>query len=301
MNWLEMPPLPALRAFSAFAEQGSVVAAGAALNVSHAAISQQLRALERHMGTVLLDRSGRALRLTPEGEQLAAALRLGFGAIGAAVQDISAAGGARPLHITCTPTFAALWLMPRLSDFRAAHPGIDIVLNPTGETVDLSPGGTEIALRYGDGTWPGLEAELLFAAPLAVVCAPGLVRPEEVACPADLLRHPWVEELGTTEASKWLHAHGVAGAQVRTRLQLPGNLMLQAVLEGQGVCVMVRRFAEPEIRAGRLAALFNDEHGGGYHIVTRPEGLRPAARKFTAWLRRQGAAEGAEENPRQAE
>ena len=74
MDWRDLPPLSALRAFAAFAETGKVVAAGNALGVSHAAISQQLRGLEDHLGLSLLDRSGRSLRLTPEGQVLADAL-----------------------------------------------------------------------------------------------------------------------------------------------------------------------------------------------------------------------------------
>jgi LysR family glycine cleavage system transcriptional activator len=92
MDWLSLPPLAALRAFSAYAEHGNLAKAGAALNVSHAAISQQLRSLEDYLGTPLVDRSGRALELTAEGRHLAQALLLGFGAIQSAVQDLNAQG-----------------------------------------------------------------------------------------------------------------------------------------------------------------------------------------------------------------
>ena len=108
MDWRSLPPLSALRAFAAFAETGNVVEAGAALGVSHAAVSQQLKALEQHLDAALLDRSGRGLRLTATGEQLAAALRLGFEAMGAAVAEITGAQADRPLHISTTPTFASV-------------------------------------------------------------------------------------------------------------------------------------------------------------------------------------------------
>ena len=111
MNWLDMPALSSLRAFAAFADTGNVTSAGDALNVSHAAISQQMRNLETQMNTKLLDRSGRALVLTPQGQQLADALALGFGAIEGAVRDITNADADRPVHISCTPTLASAWLM----------------------------------------------------------------------------------------------------------------------------------------------------------------------------------------------
>ena len=89
MDWRILPPLSALRAFAAFAETGNVVAAGKALGVSHAAISQQLRALEQHLDVTLLDRSGRSMHLTTEGERLARGLRAGFGAIVEVVAEIT--------------------------------------------------------------------------------------------------------------------------------------------------------------------------------------------------------------------
>ena len=289
MDWLRMPPLAALRAFAAFAETGNVAAAGRALNVSHAAISQQLRALEGHLGAVLLDRSGRGLALNAEGQHLARALELGFGAIGAAVEELSRDSAARPLQVTLTPTFAVHWLMPRLASFRAAHPEIDLVLDPRGDLADPAPGGVDVAIRFGKGDWPGLAAELLLPAPMSVVAAPGLLDGRSVTCPEDLLGLPWLEELGTTEASKWLREHGVDG-RVRTRLTLPGNLLLDAVREGQGVAVAVRPFIEADLTAGRLAELFTSDGGRGYHIVTRPGVLRPPAKAFAAWLKRQRSA-----------
>lgn len=285
-----MPPLAALRAFTAFAETGNVVQAGAALNVSHAAISQQLRALEAHLGARLLDRSGRALALTADGAHLARALQLGFGAIEAAVQEISAAGAARPLHVTCTPMFAAHWLMPRLAEFQASHAEIDLVLDPRGEIVELKPGGIDLAIRYGDGNWPGMDTRMLLQSPMVVIAADSLLRGRRVAAPEDLLDLPWLEELGTTEASRWLESRGVTDSLRGSRTRLPGNLLMQAVRAGQGVAVSVQAFVEEDLQAGRLCALFTEGEDRGYHVVTRSGVLRPEARKLAAWLSRQAGA-----------
>ncbi len=287
MNWRDMPSLAALRAFSSFAETGGLQQAGAQLNVSHAAISQQLRALEAHMGLALLDRSGRALRLTPEGEQLAQALSLGFGAIRAAVQDLTSRGAGQPLHVTCTPMFATHWLMPRLAGFRQDFPEVDLVIDPTGEVVRLVPGGIDVALRYGEGDWPGLEAEMLLPSPMVVVAAPGLLDGRVVARPEDLLGLPWLEEIGTNEASVWLQSRGVTDQLRAGRVVLPGNLLMDALRAGQGVAVSVRDVVAPDVAAGRLTELFCEAEGRGYHIVHRPGPLRPGARQFVRWLRRE--------------
>ncbi|MEX0303897.1 MAG: LysR family transcriptional regulator [Leisingera sp.] len=286
MDWMSMPPMASLRAFAAFAEAGTVVEAGAILNVSHAAISQQLRALEAHLGVALLERGGRALALTAEGAHLARALHLGFGAIQTAVQEISSVSAARPLHITCTPMFATHWLMPRLPAFQTENPGIELVLDPSGGIAELKPGGIDVALRYGDGAWPGLEAEMLLASPMVVIAAPGLLDGRKVASPQDLLDYPWLEELGTSEGGHWLKAHGVEETIRGPRTRMPGNLLMQAVRAGQGVGVAVRAFVEEDLAEGRLVALFTENDGRGYYIATRQGVLRPEARRFTAWLRR---------------
>lgn len=286
MDWLSLPPLAALRAFSAYAEHGNLAKAGAALNVSHAAISQQLRSLEDYLGTPLLDRSGRALALTEEGKHLAQALLLGFGAIQSAVQDLNTMGAARPLHISCTPMFAANWLMPRLAEFRMQHPDVDLVIDPRGELVTLQPGGVDIALRYGDGNWAGLEADMLLCSPMVVVANPSLLKDRIVQAPEDLLDLPWLEELGTTEAAHWLRSRGVAEVIRGASLKLPGNLLMQAVREGQGVAVSVQDFVLEDLEAGRLVALFTGSEGRGYYTVTRPGVQRQQARQFISWLRR---------------
>lgn len=287
MNWQALPPLTALRAFSALAETGGTQSAGAVLNVTHAAISQQVRALEQHLGVALVDRSGRQLHLTTEGRELADALRLGFGTIERTIEGLTGADAARPLQISATPSFAANWLMPRLGDFRRTHPGIDLMIDPTPRLVRLEPGGIDIALRYGTGPWPGLEAKLLFASPLVAVAAPALVEGRRIDSPADLAHLPWLQEFGTNEASDWLHRRGVTRDRAAGLVQLPGNLLLDGLREGQGVAVTVLEWVRHDIAAGRLMLLFRERDGAGYHIVTRADALRPQARTFAGWLRRE--------------
>lgn len=281
-----MPPLTALRAFSALAETGSAVAAGARLNVSHAAISQQIKALEAHMGLKLVDRSGRQLQLSPEGTHLAEALKLGFGAIARAVEELTTADADRPLQITTTPGFAAQWLMPRMLDFRHRHPDVDVMINPTPERVPLEPGGIDIAIRYGTGDWSGVDVSPLFISPLVVVAAPALIDGRDIREPADLLDLPWVQEFGTSESTDWLRRRGLSGVRAGAMMQVPGNLLLEGVRQGQGVSLTVLHWVEDDIRAGRLRLLFEEPEETGYFIVTRPGPLRPKARAFANWLRR---------------
>lgn len=291
MNWRDMPSLSGLRAFAVFAETGNLAQAGAALNVSHAAVSQQLRALEAQLGSSLLDRSGRSLRLTPDGERLARALDHGFGTIRDAVQELSSMGDKRPVHITCTPIFAANWLVPRLPGFRAEYPEIDLVIDPKGEVVELRPGGVDIALRHGQGHWPGVEAQMLLQSPMVVVAAPTLLRGRRVHDPSELNDLPWLEEIGTNEATRWLSAQGAETSFAGGRVSLPGNLLMEALRAGQGVACSVRMFVKEDVDAGRLVELFQDDTDGGYFIVARPGVQRAPVRHFMKWLQRQAKAD----------
>lgn len=287
MNWSELPPLNALKAFAAFAETGSATGAGAALNVTHAAVSQQLRTLETHLGVSLLDRRGKTMSLTPEGQELAEVLRLSFSAIASATEKLTEADQSRPLQVSMTPTFASGWLLPRLADFRRAHPEVDLMLNPTPELAPLVPGGIDVAIRYGNGDWPGLASHPLLPSSTAIVAAPSLVKPGEVTVPADLLNYPWVQELGVTEARDWLNRQGVTDALVSGLVELPGNLMIDAARAGQGIAVTARALIEDDLAAGRLLLLFEDRSKIGYFIVTRPGFHRASLQKFERWLRRQ--------------
>jgi LysR family glycine cleavage system transcriptional activator len=287
MDWRNLPPLSAMRAFAAFAEYGNVVAAGDALGVSHAAISQQLRLLETHLNVSLFDRSGRALQITDDGRQLAHALRGGFALMGEGVAAVTGARDARPLHISVTPTFAASWLMPRLAGFRAAHPDTDLMIDPTPEVVTLSPDGIDLAIRFGKGNWAGLDSTLLWESSMVVVGAPALVGNTAYADLDALARLPWMEETGDSEATSWLQAHGVT-KRAAGLLRVPGNLLIDGARDGQGVTVTVRRFVERDIEAGRLRVLHEEQGiGSGYYIVTRPGVMRAPLKAFVKWLERE--------------
>ncbi len=283
-----MPPLAALRAFAAFAERGTLVGAGGTLGVSHAAVSQQIRSLEDHLGQPLVDRTGRKLELTEAGAVLAQACSEGFGNIARTVEDITGVSDARAVHVSTTPTFAASWLMPRLPAFQAEHPGIKLLIDPSPKLAELSPGGIDLAIRYGVGPWGRYDCQMLLESPIVVVAAPSLIAGRPVATPNDLACLPWLEELGTTESTTWLHRHGVEQGAVGAYMQMPGNLVLDAARGGQGIAVTVRAFVASDIAEGRLVQLFEEPRAGaGYHLVTRAGVMRPGLRTFVRWLARQ--------------
>lgn len=289
IDWRSLPPLSALRAFSAFAGSETLDQAGKRIGVTHAAVSQQIRTLEACLGTQLVDRGGRTLTLTADGRRLAASLESGFGQIARMVAELTERAAARPLRITTAPAFAGAWLLPRLPDFRARHPGIDLSIDPSPDLREMGA-DSDVGLRYGSGAWPGVEVRLLIRTPVVVVASPALVPPGGPYDMADLAALPWLQELGTSEASAFLERQGVSRDGVIGLMSLPGDLMLDAARDGQGVAVIARAFVERDIAAGRLHVLFEDTEREGYFLVTRPGTLRPAVRAFCDWILGQAKA-----------
>ena len=282
-----MPPLSALRAFEAAARLGSLSAAARELNVTHPAIAQAVKRLEDWFGQPLMHREGRGVAPTEAGVRLAVGLTEGFGAIRRAVESLM--DDDRPLAITLTPTFAAHWLMPRLGAFRAAHPDISLTLDPTTETVDLRRRTHDLGIRFGEGRWPGLDADLLMPSDLRVAAAPSLLEGHCIGTPADLLELPWVQELGTDELGVWMRAHGVENAVPRNVVRMPGNLMFDAIRRGEAIGITGGAWLARDVADKRIVTLFDDTPPPdlGYWIVTPPGVLRPAARTFIRWLKRE--------------
>jgi LysR family transcriptional regulator, glycine cleavage system transcriptional activator len=293
MDWSGLPSLSSLRAFESAARHRNFTAAGRELNVSHAAVIQQVRRLEVFLHTPLLHREGAGLSLTREGASLAARLSEGFGVVRDAVSSLMVDEAARPLHLSMTPSFAVSWLMPRLASFRAGYPDIELMLNPSVEVVDVKGGAFDLAIRFGKGDWPGLEVELLVPSAFVVVAARHLVDRTPVAAHEDLMQLPWLHELGNDELTRWLAARGVRVENKHNVTHLPGYLLRSAILDCQGVGCMARVFVEDDIRAGRLVVLFEDDASAptGYHLVYQPGVMRPALKAFVTWIRRTAGEE----------
>ncbi len=288
MDWHRIPPLASLRAFEAAARHLSHSAAARELGVTHAAIAQQVRSLEAHLGLVVMQRDGRGLALTDDGAKLAQSLTAGFGQIADAVDALASAEASRPLHISMTPSFAVSWFMPRMHSFRAAHPGIELSINPTSTNIDLAAERYDAAIRFGDGDWPGVESEPLVVSDFVIACAPSLIEGLDASGPEALLDLPWLQEIGTDEIRRWLVSRGITIPTTTRISEMPGYMMLSALREGQGICATARLFIEDDIAAGRLVVLFDGNEGNDkiYHLVTRPGVKRPALKHFISWIRR---------------
>lgn len=288
MEWSGLPPLSMLRAFEAAARLGGFSAAGRELNVTHAAISQHVRALEERLGAELMRRQGRRVTLTEDGRLLADGLSAGLATIKMSLEAFEARNRARPVVVTLTPAFASGWLTPRLGAFRRAHPEIELVLDPTARLVDFGAAEVDLGVRFGNGDWEGLDSRRLLASTMVIVAAPSLLaelgRPVET--PADLRDLPWIQEVGVDEWPVWLRNNGVPVEAGAMTAHLPGYMALDALREGQGVGMTAKVIVEKDLAAGRLHALFEtgSEPEIGYYLVRRPGPMRPGVQTLHDWL-----------------
>ncbi len=282
-----LPPFAMLRAFEAAARTGGFSAAGRELNVTHAAVAQQVRALEAHLGVPLAVREGRGIALTEEGRRLAAALTESFRSVELALRAILEDEATRPLRVTLTPSFAAKWLMPRLGRFWRDHPEIALTLDPDTRVRDLNREGFDIAIRYGEGRWPGLETELLTRTDDVVVGTPALLGGRDRLSVAEMQEMPWITEAGWTEELAWLRSIGLDPDRLDVTEMPTEEMVSLAARAGLGLAVELGPLAAPDIAEGRLTAVYVSPAEGsyGYWIATRPGPKKPALRSFIRWLK----------------
>lgn len=283
-DWRSIPSLTALRAFAATAELRNFSQAARVLNVTHAAVAQQVRALEEALGRPLVQREGRGLSLTADGEQLAQALGEGFGAIQRGVEALRAGEADRPVRITLTATFAAQWLMPRLKDFWERHPDIGLSLHPDSKVVDLHRERMDLAIRYGNGDWPGVEAAYLTSARLVIAGAPSLIG-DRIPTVEEMAGMDWVLSRNWAEQDAYLRQLGLEPSALSSTDISSEELALAAARQGLGLVVESVALIESDVAEGRLRIVHEaSEKLPAYFIVTLPGPKRAAARAFLKWL-----------------
>ena len=287
-DWRNIPSLTALRAFAATAELRSLSQAARVLNVTHAAVAQQVRALEDHLGRPLVQREGRGVSLTTDGEQLAEALGEGFGAIQRGLEALRAGEVDRPVRVTLTASFAAQWLMPRLKDFWEQQPDIGLSLHPDNRVADLHRERMDLGIRYGNGDWPGLEVQYLASARLVIAGAPSLIGDKAGLTTAELAGMDWILSRSWPEQDALLRQLGLdPEALSRTDINSE-ELAIAAARQGLGLVVETAALIESDVADGRLRIVHEArEKLPAYFIVTLPGPKRAAARAFLKWLKSQ--------------
>jgi LysR family transcriptional regulator, regulator of gene expression of beta-lactamase len=277
-------PLNALRAFEAAARHQNLTRAALELHVSQAALSHQIRQLEERLGLILFHRLPRGVALTEEGAALAPELSAAFDRISAALDRVEGGRFREALTVGVVGTFATGFLLPRLRDFAQAHPGIDLRVQTHNNRIEQAGDGMELAIRFGDGQWAGLEATELVAAPLSPACAPALAA--NLQHPRDLDGATLLRSFRQDEWSHWSAAAGIAALDARGHVFDSSLALADAAAAGVGVALLPLAMFERDLASGRLLRPFAAQVDVGRYWLTRLRS-RPetaAMRAFRQWL-----------------
>ncbi|WP_274426584.1 LysR family transcriptional regulator [Chelativorans sp. YIM 93263] len=278
-------PLNALRAFEVAARQGSFTSAAIELRVSQAAISHQILGLEDLLGVQLFLRTPRGLLLTDEAKALFPILTESFDRIGQILDRFGDGRYRETLHLGVVNTFAVGWLLPRLGSFHAQHPGIEVRVATNNNRVDLPKEGLDMAIRFGDGRWPGLDAQPLMDAPLSPLCAPDIA--SDLTSPADLARHTLLRSYRADEWALWFRAAGGKTPVLDGPIFDSSVVMADVAEMGQGIALLPVPMFSARLAAHRLFRPFAVEVATGRYWLTMlsSRSESPAMRIFRDWLR----------------
>jgi LysR family glycine cleavage system transcriptional activator len=285
-----IPPLSALQAFEAIARRKSFALAANELHISASAVSHQVAKLENLLGVRLFERSARGVELTLAGQNYLQRVASALGAINAATEDLRH-GVQDTLYVHSSPSFASLWLMPRIAKFAARHPNVSLVMSASHMHSDFQLGQMDIDIRYGLPSWPNLEVEPLFTEKIMPLASPEFIRNHALKHPADLLRVPLIQSsVNVVQWLEWFDQFFSDQRPERMALRFDRAMMsLDAAVQSLGVALESTRIGQSLIDSGRLQPVFDDEMciEVQAHFIVYParHASRPEVRSFLAWLR----------------
>jgi LysR family transcriptional regulator, glycine cleavage system transcriptional activator len=292
-----LPSLNALKAFEAAARHGSFTKAADELFVTQGAVSHQVKALEGELGLRLFNRERQRLVITDAGRSYLDVVRDAFDRLAVGTNRLLHEQKAGVLTVTTSPNFAAKWLVHRLGRFADAHPDIDLRVSASLQHVDFAREDIDLAIRHGDGQWPGLGATRLCAEELFPVCSPKFVRGRAaLRSPADLRAHTLLHVNDRRDWGKWLEAADVAKIDAdRGPIFNQASMAIDAAVDGQGIALARTALAAWDLLAGRLVRPFTLALKVPYaYWIVCPKSTAdlPKISTFRAWLLAQAAEDG---------
>ncbi|QCY14748.1 LysR substrate-binding domain-containing protein [Pseudomonas sp. MPC6] len=252
-----LPSLNAIRSFVAAARSQSFTAAAQELHVTQGAVSRMVQALELELGIQLFNRNGRFITLTQAGQTYYQEVSLALQRISDATRKIRQEEAGQALQLVVNSGFAIRWLMPRLPAFQQQYPNIEVhILGGETDTANTTD-NAQLIIRYGNGVWPGMNADALPVGTLmGVICSPQLKASRELNRPADLLQGPLLTHTATARSGFWgdyFASFGLPQPQLDLAPRFYQLLLLaEAAMGGLGFALVPLFLFQPELESGRL-------------------------------------------------
>lgn len=286
------PPIATLRALEAAARHLNFTNAAEELCVTQSAVSHQIRHLEDLWGLKLFDRPPRGLVLTRNGQALAPVVRNFFDHLSETLETLNSEVKRDPLRLDTLQSFAVKWLVPRLNGFHNEFPDIDLWISTHDELINFSTDNVDIAIRLGEGSYPGLHSTLLLKEYVFPVCSPAFL--EKVGMPAspiDILELPLLLRLGDPAHPNWedwFAKVGQKGVVVIEGPRFPDtNMALQAAMDGQGIALARSAHVCEDLKSGKLVKLFDVDYPSNvFYYIVCPSGTEntPKISSVRKWL-----------------
>jgi LysR family transcriptional regulator, glycine cleavage system transcriptional activator len=284
-----IPPFNHLRAFEAAARHESFTRASDELNVTQGAISRHIRTLEEYLGFELFDRHTGGVHLLESSRQFACVLTRAFDRINQATETLEKDRRRTVLEVHGHTNLLIRWLLPKLPDFQSDFPHIEVKLTSGREYSDFGKNGPDVAIRYGQGQWDGLQADLVFEEELLPNCSPSLAEKIPLKKPEDVLkatvydvrarRHEWSQWFGLVSKEVFKPAREIYMEDLA--------VAHQGVLKGMGIGLGQREYIAEDIAAGRLVVPFDislKTKAGVYFVYPKTSESLPKVAAFRNWL-----------------
>ena len=303
-----LPPLSTFRTFEAAARHLSFKKAAAELNVTPSAVSQQIKTLETYLGIELFQRSSNTLQLTEHGVSMIPNVREGLECFVAGVESTRRVRSLG-LNVSAPPSFATRWLVHHVAGFSAAHPNIAIRITSnlnnidgpealakmTSKPVDPRWNDVEVAIRFGSGEYPGCRVERLFLPEYVLVCSPSLMESDTpLRSLRDLRKQVLIHDEMIPDVGKrpswheWMKLAKVRGIDTESGPRYSNSVLVhEAVLEGQGVALVIKQHIEADVAMGRLVIPFPITLPSAYSyymVISKKDISKAVVQAFREWI-----------------
>lgn len=286
-----LPPLKALQYFLAAAKLSSFKLAALELNVTQAAISQQIKILEDYFGFTLFIRKTRHTILNDQGKRLFPFIERGFGQLQEGVKMLSGDPKPNILRLSTINSFTSIWLLPQLHTFQEKYPNIMVQIAPSNELVDFDRGEIDLAIRMGTGKYKGLVSKKIVQDELVLIASPLLIESTQILNPEIIFALPWIEDTSfdISEVFDILCAqYGIEKSSMIPIIKSNHSVtIIENVIQGRGFALANKNLVSQQLDSGDLLALLNFTHKNSFamHLVAPEQNFKwEKVKRFEDWF-----------------